>query len=176
MIKMIPVFAIACVMLSCNDNAEKQAQIDAQQRTMDSMKMEMVKKQTIDSMNAVAAQQQAVVAPVVEQRTVSTVHHTVRHPSGTATTNSYTTNNTTNYGNAPAATAPAPEKKKKGWSAKATGTLVGAGVGAITGAMVDKKKGEGAVVGGLIGAAGGLGAGAIIDKKKKDKEKENADK
>ncbi len=170
--KMIPVFAIACMAMSCSDNAAKQAQIDAQQHTMDSMKMELVKKQTIDSMNAVAAQQVVAQPVVTEQQTVTTVHHAAHHPGG-VTHNTYTANTTTNYAAAPTPVATAEPKKKKGWSAKATGTVVGAGVGALSGALIDKRKGEGAVIGGLIGAAGGLGTGAIIDKKKKDKENEN---
>ena len=39
----------------------------------------------------------------------------------------------------------------------------------VTGALVDKKKGQGAIIGGLAGAAAGLGAGAIIDNKNKNK-------
>jgi hypothetical protein len=163
----ISIIAAGCMLISCGSGADKQALIDAQQKTVDSMQTEMVKKQTIDSMNAVAAQP----VPVNnEQPAQVSSHHSSSHPG--VTHNSYTTN-TTNYSPAPVpvATTPVPEaKKKKGWSAKAKGAVIGTGVGAITGAMVDKKKGEGAIVGGLAGAAVGLGAGAIIDKKKKDKE------
>lgn len=62
-------------------------------------------------------------------------------------------------------TTPAPKKKK--WSSTAKGAVIGAGVGAIGGAIIDKKHGEGAVVGGLIGAGVGAGTGAVIDSKKK---------
>ncbi|WP_431245042.1 hypothetical protein ACQ9BO_00155 [Flavobacterium sp. P21] len=47
---------------------------------------------------------------------------------------------------------------------------MGAGVGATTGAIVSKKKGEGAIIGGLAGAGVGAGTGAIIDSNKKKKE------
>jgi len=57
--------------------------------------------------------------------------------------------------------------KKKGWSGAAKGAVIGAGVGAATGAIVSKKKGEGAIIGGLVGAGVGAGTGAIIDDKKK---------
>lgn len=57
-------------------------------------------------------------------------------------------------------------KKRKGMSNTAKGALIGAGVGAATGAVVSKKKGAGAVIGGLAGAAVGAGTGAIIDDKK----------
>ena len=60
------------------------------------------------------------------------------------------------------------EQKKKGWSGTAKGAVIGAGAGAITGAAISKKKGEGAIIGGLAGAAVGAGTGAIIDGKKKN--------
>lgn len=62
--------------------------------------------------------------------------------------------------------APAEPQRKK-WSGAAKGAVIGAGVGAVTGAIVSKKKGEGAIIGGLAGAGVGAGTGAIIDDKKK---------
>ena len=67
----------------------------------------------------------------------------------------------------PAAAAPA---KKKGWSGAAKGAVIGAGVGAATGAIVSKKKVQGAIIGGIAGAGVGAGTGAIIDSSKKNKE------
>lgn len=66
--------------------------------------------------------------------------------------------------NQPATTTTA---KKKGWSGTAKGAVIGAGVGAATGAIVSKKKGQGAIIGGLVGAGVGAGTGAIIDDSKK---------
>lgn len=60
--------------------------------------------------------------------------------------------------------APAPARKK--WSSTAKGAVIGAGVGAATGAIISKKKGTGAIIGGLAGAGVGAGTGAIIDGKK----------
>jgi membrane protein involved in colicin uptake len=61
--------------------------------------------------------------------------------------------------------------EKKGWSNKAKGAVIGAGVGAITGAAVSKdKKGKGALIGAGVGAAAGLGTGAVLDNKKKKEE------
>jgi hypothetical protein len=56
-------------------------------------------------------------------------------------------------------------KHKKGWSRKAKGAAIGAGVGAVTGAAVSHKKGKGAVVGGAIGAGAGYLYGRHKDKK-----------
>lgn len=57
-------------------------------------------------------------------------------------------------------------KEKKGWSKTAKGAVIGAAVGAGTGAVVNKKnRTKGAVVGGLIGAGTGAVVGHELDKK-----------
>lgn len=55
--------------------------------------------------------------------------------------------------------------KKKGWSKAAKGTAIGAGSGAIVGAVVSKKKGKGAIIGGVVGAGAGYIIGRNEDKK-----------
>jgi|GEM_PF-968672 len=158
--------ATAFIMASCNNNTEQQAAIQARQ--VDSLKNEMAKKQIIDSMNTVNAAAQAAQAEQAQKTVVHTTSHTQHRSTsgGGSVTNNYTTTN--------AATAPAPTKKvRKGLGPTATGAIIGAGAGAITGAMVDKKKGEGAVVGGILGAGAGAGVGAIINKKQKQKDAEN---
>lgn len=67
----------------------------------------------------------------------------------------------------PSTSAPAATAKKKAWSNTAKGAVIGAGVGAATGAIISKKKGQGAIIGGLAGAGVGAGTGAIIDGSKK---------
>jgi len=57
------------------------------------------------------------------------------------------------------------QPKKKGWSKAAKGAAIGAGAGAITGVIVDKKDGRGAVLGGLIGAGTGYVIGRAQDRK-----------
>ncbi|MRG45174.1 glycine zipper family protein [Chitinophaga sp. SYP-B3965] len=72
------------------------------------------------------------------------------------------------------AVAPEPvtdTKKKKKWSHTAKGAVVGAGAGAITGAIVNKDRVKGAVIGTLIGAGAGAATGAIVDHKEKKKKK-----
>ena len=56
-------------------------------------------------------------------------------------------------------------KTKKGWSNKAKGAAIGAGAGAVTGAVVSKNKGTGAVIGGAVGAGAGYLIGRHKDKK-----------
>ena len=97
-----------------------------------------VRQATIDSMKMVAEKQRIIDSMTIvsqneqKQKEVVVVHD-----------------------NQPTAT-PTPQRKK--WSGAAKGAVIGAGVGAITGAAISKKKGEGAVIGGLAGA--GVGAGA----------------
>jgi hypothetical protein len=146
---------------SCTSASSKEKEaiaLAAQQRTIDSMKAEIAKKQVMDSMTDAAAQAEAAKPKVVQ--TTRTHTRTV-----------YVNQN--NPGTAPAAqpvtTVTKDEtvttEKKKGWSAKAKGAVIGAGAGAITGAMVSDQKGKGAIIGGVLGAGAGLGVGAIVDKK-----------
>jgi hypothetical protein len=61
--------------------------------------------------------------------------------------------------------------KKKKLNKVAKGAIIGAGVGAVTGAVVSKKRGKGAIIGGVIGAGAGAGVGVVLEKK--DKQKDN---
>jgi uncharacterized protein YcfJ len=61
--------------------------------------------------------------------------------------------------------APAPVQQKKGWSKAAKGAVIGAGSGAVVGAVVSKKKGTGAAIGAAAGAVGGYIIGRSKDKK-----------
>lgn len=60
-------------------------------------------------------------------------------------------------------------EEKKGLNEVAQGAIIGAGVGAVTGAIVSKKKGKGAIVGGVLGAGAGAAAGKVIKEKKEAK-------
>jgi hypothetical protein len=209
--KTILIFAVSCALASCGNNDTKQAELQQADKTADSLKMEMAKKATIDSMNAVIAAQQGGAAQatpagneVIEHHTTEYTHHehdrdgnketttrndqaTVTNPNTSTNVNTTSTTTTTSAPNTPpttvtntTSTATTTANQKPGWSAKAKGAVIGAGAGAITGALLDsKKKGQavkGGVIGGVLGAAAGLGAGAIIDKKNKDKNTDDANK
>ncbi len=56
--------------------------------------------------------------------------------------------------------------RKKGWSKAAKGTAIGAGTGAVLGAVINKRnRAAGAVIGGVIGGGGGYVIGRKMDKK-----------
>ncbi|MCL4640278.1 MULTISPECIES: YMGG-like glycine zipper-containing protein [Olivibacter] len=63
-------------------------------------------------------------------------------------------------------TAPvAASTQKKGWSDAAKGTAIGAGAGAVMGALIDKdKRLRGAAIGAAIGGAGGYAIGRKKDR------------
>jgi len=90
-------------------------------------------------------------------------------PKKAGSTNSGSTTKTastkTISGSTGSGTSTTPVKRDKGWSSAAKGTAIGAGSGAIVGAVVSKNKAQGAVVGGVIGAAGGYVIGRDMDKK-----------
>ncbi|RYD55758.1 MAG: hypothetical protein EOP56_14440 [Sphingobacteriales bacterium] len=172
---------------SCNTAADKQkeAALRAQQNTIDSMKLEMVKKQVADSMNEVAKLNYmlpATMAPAVQEQNApvrsTTRRSTTRRSSASSTRSSnsggYASSSNTNTGTQPVVyqpapvyePAPAPAPEKKGWSAKAKGAVIGGATGAAAGAIIHKRqRAVGAVVGGVLGAGAGTGIGAIIDKK-----------
>jgi YMGG-like Gly-zipper len=133
------ILTMTALFAACGNGKNKQALIEAQrQKTLDSMNLVMQKQKAIDSMKLVEAKK----VPVHNTHTVEYV------------------NSSSNAAYAPAA-------KKKGMSTPVKGALIGAGVGAVSGAVIDKKHGRGAVLGGLIGAGAGAGTGVIIDNKKK---------
>jgi hypothetical protein len=113
-----------------------------QQKTIDSLNAAAVKQKTIDSLNA--------------------LHKTYHEESGASTSSQ-------NAGDAGNSNTTSEAQKKKGMSDPVKGALIGAGVGVVSGAIIDKKhRGAGAAIGGVLGAGAGAGAGAIIDKKKAD--------
>ena len=169
-------FASLFMLAACNTNAikEKDAAILAQQRTIDSMNKEIARKQVIDSMNEVAHMQYALSASLVnasqaaqqakQAPKVVYVNRTKKRSYAGRTQQA-----SSSY-SAPAAQPvvyqQAPVQQKKGWSAKAKGAVIGAGTGAIAGAVINgRNRAAGAVIGGVLGAGAGTGIGAIIDRK-----------
>jgi hypothetical protein len=118
-------------------SCQNQAKLDIQKE----------KQTSIDSMKVITEKQRVIdsmkveMAQVEKQKEVVVVNHTTE--------------------------ANAKITKKKKWSGAAKGAVIGAGVGAVTGAIVSKKKGTGAIIGGLAGAGIGAGTGAIIDDSQK---------
>ncbi len=135
------------LMSACSNNAKEQALIKQQAiaAVKDSLKLDSFKKAEIKK------QEDAKIAAQVkeEKRTLllAEQNEAASHPSANQTSE-----------------APAPAKKK-GWSEAAKGTVIGAGAGAIGGALIDKKHGRGAIIGGVVGAGAGYLIGRDKDRK-----------
>ena len=141
--KTLSIILIALSIVSCQNQSNADMK-KAKQASIDSMKVAIEQQKVMDSMKTEMAK-------IKEEQRVESQKVVVVHQQA-ANGNTATTTTTT---------------KKKGWSATAKGAVIGAGVGAATGAIVSKKKGEGAIIGGLAGAALGTGTGAVIDSKNK---------
>ena len=150
---LVSIFCTVFLLNACNSGSNKEAELArTKQATIDSMKVVMAKKAAVDSMNAVMAEREAEIKAQNEENNRQIAEKEV------AAQNSV---------------APSATQKKKGWSHTAKGAVVGAGTGAVTGAIINKKRGQGAIVGTLIGAGVGAGTGAIVDAQKKKKNKDN---
>lgn len=136
--KLLYIVLLSLVVFSCKNQGEMNTE-GVTQATVDSMKIVAEKQRVIDSMQTEMDRVRAEKEVIV-----------VNQP-GTSTSTTTTTTVT--------------EKKKMSGAVK--GALIGAGVGAVTGAAISEKKGEGAIIGGLAGAGVGAGTGAIIEGSKK---------
>src|ERR1043165_8016009 len=141
--------AAITVMASCSSPStmrEKEAAVQAQQKTIDSLQLAMTRQHVIDSMNQVAKDKElenkktvAYSAPVAKKVRRST-------PVRSA---SYSQNSVGSYaGNSTPVYEPVAAPEKRGWSAKAKGAVIGTGVGAAPGAIINKRN---RVAGGIIG-------------------------
>ncbi|RPD41738.1 glycine zipper domain-containing protein [Chitinophaga barathri] len=149
--QLLAAVATSVVLFACQSRADNAAAIQsARKAAIDSMntvnQVNIARQHVIDSMKAVNAKASRA------GRNVS---------SGGNDVAAAPVNNTT--------ATPAPAKKK-GWSHTAKGAVVGAGAGAITGAIVNKDRLKGAAIGTIIGAGVGAGTGAIVDHQKKKKQ------
>jgi hypothetical protein len=159
---------------ACNNSAVKQrdAAIQMQKNTIDSMNAELAKKRVVDSMSELVNTQYVLTPPAttstgVAPTSVSSASRTVRHSySGRAPRRSTTTRSASSSASQPVVYQEAPAPRKKGWSAKAKGAVIGTATGAAAGAIINKRnRAAGAVIGGVLGAGAGTGVGAVIDKK-----------
>jgi hypothetical protein len=169
----IAAFAGLMSLAACNTSAirEKEAALNAQQRRIDSMTLAMTRAHVVDSMNEALAQMQYNVQtmPTV-QKTERVVVYQQSAPrrARRSSSSSYSGYTQPASYQEPAYQQPVAyqQPRKKGWSAKAKGAVIGAGTGAIAGAVINgRNRGVGAVIGGVLGAGAGTGIGAIIDRR-----------
>jgi hypothetical protein len=164
---------------ACNNSAlqEKEAALRIQQQQIEMMNLELAKKHVIDSMNEVSRMQYtlstmpnaaAATAPAVQYVSQSPrVVYVRQQPARSTRSRSYARSSNRTYAanTQPVVYQQAPAKKR-GWSAKAKGAVIGGAGGAVAGAIINgRNRPVGALIGGILGAGAGTGIGAIIDKK-----------
>ncbi len=152
---------VACQQKPATENNQASIEL-VKKAVIDSMKMQeqlqAVKQSVIDSMQKqeVKPEKKAVAFPSATQKN-SLSHHQGAVASA-KTADEKTTETDTKK-------TVVTKKKKK---SVVKGAVIGAGVGAVAGAIINhNNRGAGAVIGGVIGAGAGAATGAIIDKKSK---------
>ncbi|WP_414617831.1 YMGG-like glycine zipper-containing protein [Dyadobacter sp. 32] len=154
---LVSVFCAIGLLTGCNSSNNKEAEVQqAKQMAVDSMKHVIAKQAVVDSMNAVMAEREKEIKAEQAQ-----AEQEEKDRQALAVKNE-----------TPAA-APVAKRKKK-WNNTAKGAVIGAGTGAVAGAIIHSKKPvEGALIGTVVGAGVGTATGAIVDDSKKKKNKAN---
>lgn len=157
------VIAIASVFAACSNNTKTSSvtQADSLRIVQSSVKM-MKDSLKLDSFKRAEARQKELAAAKEKER-IQSLERKVATQS--AALNARRSTNYS-YGSGQGSYAQ-PERvpQKKGWSSAAKGAVIGAGAGAVTGILVDKKDVRGAVIGGVVGAGTGYAIGRAHDRK-----------
>jgi hypothetical protein len=151
------VFALAVALAACNNKTETTAKLkqEAYQAIRDSLKLdsferaEAKKIEIAEDRERILALQQA--QPVRERIIYASNSSPRRRTYVKGVNETYTYSQ--------------PQTRKKGWSHAAKGAAIGAGAGAVTGVIVDKKDARGAIIGGMIGAGTGYAIGRAKDRR-----------
>lgn len=165
------IISAACLMMACGDNSKKEIQ-NAKTMAIDSMKMESkiteAKQEVIDSMNLEAKIESAKQFTRDSLKDSKKPIYYAEKSVSKSNPERYVSSTPEVVTSPPVVTAPV--RKKRKISRPVEGALIGAGVGAISGAIINKSdRGKGAIIGGVIGAGVGAGTGVIIDNKQKKK-------
>lgn len=150
--KILMIAAIGATVLASCGKSEKQVAIEKQQALAaykDSIKLDSFKRVEVEA----------------EKRRIEELHQAELAAARRSAARSYSSGGSTVTSTTSSGGVTSTQAKKKGWSDAAKGTAIGAGVGAIGGALIDKKSGRGAIIGGLTGAGAGYVIGRAEDRK-----------
>lgn len=141
------IFAFATMFAACNNESKMDAQVKEQalKQVRDSIRLDSFNRAETQKLE-IAQENERILALQSSQRS-----------SNSSAQRTYVKGVSETYSN--------PQPAKKGWSKAAKGAAIGAGAGAVTGVLIDKKDGRGAVVGGIVGAGAGYVIGRSKDKK-----------
>lgn len=157
--RMAMVIAAASVLAACSNNSKMSTVSREDSVRIAQQSVKMVKDSLkLDSFKRAEAQAKAKAEAQKEDR--------IKALETKVAANSSARNAGYSYGSG-AGSYGQPERvpQKKGWSSAAKGAVIGAGAGAVTGILVDKKDARGAVIGGVIGAGTGYAIGRAHDRK-----------
>ena len=166
--KTLSVVAIAAVMAACNSNPQQQGTTasvaNADTAGLAAYKAWKIQKDLAD-FNAYQQTQNAIAYNSIER--TPAINTPVKKSAPVKKVKARTTTTESGSGSSSTTTSyPANAPEKKGWSKAAKGTAIGAGGGAILGAVINKRnRTVGAVIGGVAGGAVGYGIGRHMDKK-----------
>ena len=173
--QILSVLALTAVLASCSSNPKTGTEVTKDVVTTDTaglyndknrvMNVDGLNDTTVTTVTTTTVTKGGA-APLVAAPEPAPVRKTARStarrsPSGSSSRNNGTYNSGSGRSSQPTETV----ARKRGWSKAAKGTVIGAGSGAVIGAVVSKKKGKGAIIGGVLGAGVGYGIGRSKDKK-----------
>lgn len=149
--KMLMIITIASVFTACKSDSKSD--------------LETNKIMLTDSTGVMNGSASSDTGKVVNSGTVSKSNTSQKTKTSTSASSSGSTASTGNGNTTTTTTTTTTTAKKKGWSSRAKGAVIGGAAGAVGGAIISKHKGTGAVIGGVVGAAGGYIIGNEKDKK-----------
>lgn len=149
---MLMIITIASVFAACKSNPN-----DLQTNKVMLTDSSGINASSASSDTATAGQKG--VRPVIVSKSTSS------EKTKTSTSNTSGSAASTGNGTTTTTTTTTTAAKKKGWSSRAKGAVIGGVAGAVGGAVISKHKGTGAAIGGVVGAAGGYIIGNEKDKK-----------
>lgn len=157
--KILGLIAIASIVAACNSNPKTNTiSLENTKNYQDSLALDSFKRAEAVAKEIDKREIEATTAAALAAKTSTTTKstHTTRYvKSGNGGySNSSSGSNTVQS-----------QPAKKGWSSAAKGTAIGAGAGAVTGILIDKKDGRGAIIGGVVGAGTGYVIGRSRDRK-----------
>lgn len=154
--RMAIIFALAAIFAACNNNSKTSAEFkqEALQQVRDSLRLDSFERAEARKIE-IAEERQRILAlqatqPVRERVVYASNAAPRRRTYVKGVSETYTNSQPT---------------KKRGWSHAAKGAAIGAGAGAITGVIVDKKDARGAIIGGVVGAGTGYVIGRAKDRR-----------
>lgn len=174
--RMVSIFTIAVLLAACTSTTNPKANEEAAlQAFKDSLRLAAdtagladfqawkAQNELTDPNQYNQASQIAAVAPVVAPVKRSTRSY---EPARRTYRNNSTASRGRGYSGASESAYPAKAPAKRGWSKAAKGTVIGAGGGAVLGAVIHKRnRAVGAVAGGVLGGGVGYGIGRKMDKR-----------